>query len=160
MSSALITSRATKSTLPKPSERPSSMLLAPVHSSPEKISELSWSRLPRPFLTTSMNCLWISSSIDWAWRFCFSSTGENGSRKALFSPEVRAGRSTPGFSIVPVKPAPVEHEQHQQREIGKTEQLEKDAPAAGAALLLESDGRQRLDHVPFPVTFGHADHPS
>src|SRR5882762_7437836 len=55
---------------------------------------------------------------------------------------------------------PVEHEQHQQREIGEAEQLEKDAPAAGAALLLEGGHRQRLDHVPFPVTFGHADHPS
>jgi len=53
-----------------------------------------------------MNCLWISSSIDCAWRFCFSSTGENGSRKALFSPEVRARRSTPSFSMVPVKPQP------------------------------------------------------
>src|SRR5881396_435787 len=94
MSSALITSRATKSTLPKPSESPSSMLLAPVHSSPEKRSELSCSRFPRPFLTTSMNCLWISSSIDCAWRFCLSSTGENGSRKALFSPEVRAPLDT------------------------------------------------------------------
>src|SRR5207248_7502226 len=88
------------------SESPSSTLLAPVHRSPEKMSELSWSRFPRPFLTTSMNCLWISSSIDCAWRFCFSSTGENGSRKALFSPEVRARRSTPSFSMVPVKPQP------------------------------------------------------
>ena len=56
--------------------------------------------------------------------------------------------------------APVEREQHQQREIGKTEQLEENTPAAGAALLLESGGRQRLDHVPFPVTFGHVGCPS
>src|SRR3989441_9657482 len=61
MSSALITSRATESRLPKPSARPSSTLFSPLQIRPLNMSGVSFSRFPRPSRTTPMNCRWISS---------------------------------------------------------------------------------------------------
>ncbi len=53
--------------------------------------------------------------------------------------------------------APVEHEQQQEGEVGETEQLEENTPAAGAALLFERGARKLLHRIAFPVTFCHAD---
>ena len=53
--SVLSTSRATESTDPRPSASPSWMLRSPVQKSPLKVSGVSFSRCPRPCLTTSMN---------------------------------------------------------------------------------------------------------
>ena len=65
MSSALITSRATVSTLPTASARPSSMLLCTGPDQPaEQLSEPPSGAVAAPLLqTTSMNWRWISASI-------------------------------------------------------------------------------------------------
>ena len=66
----------------------------------------SFSRLPRPWRTTLMNCWCIWASICCACSLCDSMIGENGSRNPLFSPADSSRRYTPSFSSVPVKPKP------------------------------------------------------
>ncbi len=82
------------------------MLFAPVQKSPEKMSGDSCRRAPRPSFTALMNCAWISSSISCACASIFGVSGENGSKKPLFSPDVCRRRSTPSLPIRPVKPNP------------------------------------------------------
>ena len=53
-----------------------------------------------------MNCAWMSAIIVCAYSRCFSGSGENGSRNALFSPAVSTRRSTPSLSSEPAKPKP------------------------------------------------------
>ncbi len=71
---------------------------------PLKSSGESLRRVPRPLRTTSMNCWWISPINAFACSTCRGSSGENGSRNALFSPEVSTRRSTPSFCIVSTNP--------------------------------------------------------
>ncbi len=51
-----------------------------------------------------MNWRWIWSIIAWVRARCLSLNGEKGSSMPLLSPAVMRRRSTPNFSIVPVKP--------------------------------------------------------
>ena len=80
------------------------MLFCPIHISPENMSGVSFSRLPRPSRTAAMNWSWISPIRPVMICLCDSSCGRNGSSIALLLPAVISRRSTPIFSINPTTP--------------------------------------------------------
>ena len=98
---------ATKLTEPSSSDKPSSILLAPVKIMPEKTIGSFERMSPLWFITALIKWVWISFKTFWVSSLCLMFNSENGSNMALFSPAVNKRLSTPYFFNRSEKPNPL-----------------------------------------------------